>query len=257
MPGVGPVGLGMPLAAAGEGGVGRLGHMRRDPGRGQLRSDIPPPGAPFHRERDVVPAGEPRQPGPQVLPVGRGDLAAPDLPGHGVEIVEGDLLPVDVEPAYDGHRDLLKLPERASAPARECLRVNRDVSELGGLPRGHQPGSSVANDPSGPMHVIFWSGARGGGPAPARPSGGARARRTSSRPDRRARRAQRGVGGQLPLGPGEDLLLSACWGPRGPAGPAPALPARRTPRAAAVGVAGRPVVAERCGGLGDRGSVPP
>ena len=26
-----------------------------------------------------------------------------------VEVVERDLLPVDVEPAYDGHRDLLKL----------------------------------------------------------------------------------------------------------------------------------------------------
>src|SRR5512135_2881150 len=140
----------MPLAAAGEGGVGRLGDMRRDPGCGQLRGDIPPPGAPFHRERDVGSAGEPRQPGPQVLPVGRGDLAAPDLPGHGVEIVEGDLLPVDVEPAYDGHRDLLKLPERASAPARECLRVNRDASELGRSPRaGTSPAAQPLTIPAG------------------------------------------------------------------------------------------------------------
>ena len=98
------------------GGVGRLGHMRRDAGRGQLLGDIPPPGAPLHRERDVLAAGEPRQPGPQVLPVGRGDLAAPHLPGHGVEIVEGDLLPVDIQPAYDGHRDLLKLRRGARAP---------------------------------------------------------------------------------------------------------------------------------------------
>ena len=34
--------------------------------------------------------------------VGRGDLAALHLPGLGVEVVEGDLFPVDVEPAYYG-----------------------------------------------------------------------------------------------------------------------------------------------------------
>ena len=51
---------------------------------------------------------------------GGSDLAALNLSGHGVEVVEGDLFPVDVEPAYDGHRDLLKLPEgRPQAPPRE------------------------------------------------------------------------------------------------------------------------------------------
>jgi hypothetical protein len=79
MPGVGLVGLGVPLAAAGEGGVGRLGDMRRDAGRGQFLRDIPPSRAALQRER-VVAAGEPGQPGAQVRPVGRGDLAAPDLP---------------------------------------------------------------------------------------------------------------------------------------------------------------------------------
>src|SRR5229473_1062900 len=116
VPAVGLVGLGVPLAAAGEGGVRRLGQMRRDAGRGQLLGDIPPPGAPLDRERDVIAAVEPRQPGPQVRPVSRADLAAPHLPGHGVEIVEGDLLPVDIQPAYDGHRDLLKLRRGARAP---------------------------------------------------------------------------------------------------------------------------------------------
>ena len=106
----------MPLAAAGRGGVGRLAHMRGDPGRGQLLGDIPPPGAPLHRERDVVTASEPRQPSPQVHPVSRGDLAALYLPGHRVEIVEGQLLPVDIQPAYDGHRDLLTLRRGARAP---------------------------------------------------------------------------------------------------------------------------------------------
>jgi hypothetical protein len=102
MPRAGLAGLGMPLAAPQRGGAGRLAQMRRDPGRGQLPRDIPPPRTPLHRERDIVPAGEPRQPGPQMLPVSRGDLAPFDLPGHRVQVVEGDLLPVDIQPAYDG-----------------------------------------------------------------------------------------------------------------------------------------------------------
>jgi hypothetical protein len=122
MPGIGLVGLGMPLAAPGRGGVGRLAQMRRDAGAGQFLGHIPPPGAPLHRERDVIAAGEPRQPGPQVLPVGRGDLAAPHLPGHGIQAVEGQLLSVDIQPAYDGHRDLLTLPRAPERPNADCLR---------------------------------------------------------------------------------------------------------------------------------------
>src|SRR5437016_2111748 len=45
VPAVGLVGLGVPLAAAGERGTGRLGQMRGDPGSGQLPGHIPPPGA--------------------------------------------------------------------------------------------------------------------------------------------------------------------------------------------------------------------
>ena len=116
MPGVGLVGLGPPFAAPQRRGVGRLAQMRADPGRGQLLGDIPPPGAPLHRERHVVVAGEPGQPAAQVRPVGRGDLAAPHLPGHGVEVVEGDLLSMDIQPAYDGHRDLLTLPGALRRP---------------------------------------------------------------------------------------------------------------------------------------------
>jgi len=109
VPGVGLIGLGVPLAAAGERGAGRPGQMRRHARRGQLPGDIPPPGAPLDRERDIVAVGEPGQPGAQVLPAGRGDPAAPHLPGHGAGVVEGDLLPVDIQPACDEHRDLLKL----------------------------------------------------------------------------------------------------------------------------------------------------
>jgi hypothetical protein len=122
MPRIGLVGLGMPLTAAGGSGVGRLAEVRGDLGRGQFLGDIPPPRAPLYRERDVVTASEPRQPSPQVHPVGRGDLSALYLPGHGAGIVERQLLPVDIQPAYDGHRDLLTLRRGAHAPHAKCLR---------------------------------------------------------------------------------------------------------------------------------------
>jgi hypothetical protein len=114
---VGLVRLGVPLAAPGEGGVSRLGDVRRDAGRSQFLGDVPPAGAPLQRERDVITAGEPRQPRPQVHAIGRGDLPAFHLPGRSVEVVEGELLPVDIQSAYDGHRDLLKL-QRGQHPAR-------------------------------------------------------------------------------------------------------------------------------------------
>src|SRR5216683_2900209 len=146
VPAVGLVGLGVPFAAAGEGGVRRLGQMRRDAGRGQLLGDIPPPGAPLDRERDVLAAVEPRQPGPQVLPVRRADLAAPHLPGAGVEIVEGDLLPVDIQPAYDGHSGPPQAPEGRTRPLRIAYAVNPDARlSWGGLPApGRRPQLSPA-----------------------------------------------------------------------------------------------------------------
>ena len=119
MPGVGLVGLGMPLAAASRSSVGWFPDMRGDPGRGQFLGDIPPPGAPLHRERDVVTAGEPRQPGPQVLPVSRGDLAAPDLPGHGA----GDSRTSAASGGYPARLRWTsgppQAPEGAQPPARE------------------------------------------------------------------------------------------------------------------------------------------
>src|SRR5262249_23530391 len=95
----------------------KVSHLHSNRQRLTAQGDIPPPGAPFHRERALATAGEPGQPGPQVRPVGRHDLAAPYLPGHGVQVVEGDLLSMDIQPAYDGHRNLLTLP-RAPPGAR-------------------------------------------------------------------------------------------------------------------------------------------
>src|SRR5262245_56945790 len=145
VPGVGLVGLGVPLAAPQRGGVSRLGQVRLQAGSRQLLRDIPPPGASLDCERGLAPAGEPGQPGPHVLPVRRGDLTALDLPSRGVEIVEGDLLPVDIQPAYDRHRDLLTLPKAPQAPAREIgYTANREASELGRSPRKSPSGKAIA-----------------------------------------------------------------------------------------------------------------
>jgi hypothetical protein len=128
VPGAGLAGLGMPLAAAQRGGVGRLGQMRLQASGSQLLRDITPPGAPLDGERDLTPASEPGQPGPHMHPVGRGDLAALDLPGRGAGIVESDL-PVP------------QIQRRAAAEvhAVNSLDIGRrsDTARLG---RGYFPG---------------------------------------------------------------------------------------------------------------------
>jgi len=119
VPGVSLTGLGVPLRAAQRRRARRLAGMRADPGRRQLPGDIPPPGAPLQREISLLPAGEPpRQPPGQVRPVRRGGLPALHLPRDGAGIAERDLLPVNIEPACDGHRDLLRLPGARSARTR-------------------------------------------------------------------------------------------------------------------------------------------
>src|SRR5262249_38381931 len=145
VPRVGLVGLGMPLAAPQRGGIGRLGQVRLQAGARPLLRDITPPGAPLDCERDLAPAGEPGQPGPHRFPVGGDDLAALDLPSRGVEIVEGDLLPVDIQPAYDGHRDLLTLP-RASKRPHANLVTQPMLKRLswGGPPRKSLSGKAIA-----------------------------------------------------------------------------------------------------------------
>jgi len=53
--------------------AGLTGPLRPGAGQnpGQLPGDVPPAGAPLQRERDVIAAGEPHQPGPQVHAAGR------------------------------------------------------------------------------------------------------------------------------------------------------------------------------------------
>jgi len=110
--------LGVLLRAAQVRRLGRLGQQRSDPRSLQLLHHEQPPRAALHRERHILKAVEPLQPGPQHGPAGRIDPAPPHLPGHGVQIVEGDLLPVNVKPSYDGHyRDLLTLLKIADAPS--------------------------------------------------------------------------------------------------------------------------------------------
>jgi hypothetical protein len=60
----------------------------------------------------ILAAGETAQPGPQMLPVSRNHPAPLQLPGHSVEVLEGQLTAVHVERAYDAHRDLPELLQR-------------------------------------------------------------------------------------------------------------------------------------------------
>ena len=130
VPGVGLVGLGMPLAAAQRGGVSRLGQVRDDPRRRQLLHHIPPPGAALQREMDVVLAGEPGQPPPQMLPVSGGNPAPLYLPGRGLKKVEGQLAAVHVKRAYDGHEGPPRAPvknwDRDLLPKPACRRYCYD-----------------------------------------------------------------------------------------------------------------------------------
>ena len=81
-----------------------------------------------------------------------GRLAAPHLPGHGVQVVEGDLFPVDIQPAYDGHRDLLKLRRGAHPSMRIAYAVHRDASELG---RSHSTGRNLSSVRPDACHLIW------------------------------------------------------------------------------------------------------
>src|SRR6185312_4084653 len=56
------------------------------------------------------------QPPRQMRPVGRRDPSPLDPAGDRVHVVERDLLPVDVQPAYDGHRTSSSSKGRVNVP---------------------------------------------------------------------------------------------------------------------------------------------
>jgi hypothetical protein len=120
VPGVGAVGFRAPLRAAGGRGVGRLGQMRLHPSTLQLLHDEPPAGAGLDRERRRRSGGVGLEPAAQQHPVRRGDPAPPGLAAALIQVVEGDLPPVDVQSAYDPHRGLLKLQQ----PTHPTLRLS-------------------------------------------------------------------------------------------------------------------------------------
>jgi hypothetical protein len=92
--------------------IARLGQHWPYPRPAQLVGDVQPPGARLDHELSVVDAGEPLlKPCRQMRPVGRRDLAPRHLIRGRVHIVEGQLLTVHVQRAYNPHRDLLKLRE--------------------------------------------------------------------------------------------------------------------------------------------------
>jgi len=103
-PGVGTVGLGPLLPAPLGRRICRLTEMRLDPCVHHLLDDKRPSGAVLHRERHVVPPGEPlREPVPQHRPGSRSDLTDAQLAGIRVQIVERDLWSVHVKSTYDRH----------------------------------------------------------------------------------------------------------------------------------------------------------
>jgi hypothetical protein len=92
-----------------------------DPGALQFLGDEPPAGGGLHGEVHLL-SVELLQPAAQLQAGGWAELPAAGLAGVGVDPVVGDLPPVNIEAAYDGHRDLLWLPrlrsDAASVPHR-------------------------------------------------------------------------------------------------------------------------------------------
>jgi len=89
-----------------------------------------------------------------IYPLGAGDGRAAGLPARPVE---GQLLPVDIQPAYDRHRDLLTLRRGARAPLRELL-TKPIVTRLSwGGPydaRSDRASSTADGQPADACHLI-------------------------------------------------------------------------------------------------------
>jgi hypothetical protein len=75
--------------------------MRGHAGLGHLLGHVPPARAAFQSERHLTEPVEPGQPAGQMFPIGRRDPAAFPLTVLLVHPIEGQLLPVNIDAAYD------------------------------------------------------------------------------------------------------------------------------------------------------------
>jgi hypothetical protein len=127
--------------------------MRLGPGALQFLDHEPPAGAPLDRERRrrAGVGDELLQPAAQQHPVGRGNPPVPGLAVALVEVVKGDLPPVNVQPAYDPHRGPPEAPSQLTHPGCAELRGSLLMSSF---PRPRQPA------PSAGCGAVDWSSGR-------------------------------------------------------------------------------------------------
>jgi hypothetical protein len=123
-----PVGLGPLLTTPRGGGIGRLGQVRHHSSTAQLFHHVPPPGAALHRELHIGHTVETAQPHRQIPPIGRSDLPPRQLSRRPVDIVEGQLLSVQIQPAYDRHGNLLTLRDTLMSNAHQARRLAMRLS---------------------------------------------------------------------------------------------------------------------------------
>src|SRR5215213_7917967 len=102
VPGIQPVGLGSLLLAPHGPRVGRFGQVWLTARSLKFLDHEAPARGRFQREGGFL-ALEPGEPRTQILTRGGADLAGLDLAGVYLYIVEGDLLPMHVESAYNLH----------------------------------------------------------------------------------------------------------------------------------------------------------
>src|SRR5204863_2262002 len=125
--GVELVGFGPLLRAPQRGRVGGLGQVGLDPGGLKFLDHEPPPGAALDCERGRLTV-ELLKPLTELDSRRRADLAAVNLAGLGLHVVERDLLSVHVEPTYDRH---------SGPPRAPVLLAHRSLLRL--TPRGPPP----------------------------------------------------------------------------------------------------------------------
>src|SRR5215218_1718909 len=161
VPGIQPVGLGSLLLAPHGPRVGRFGQVWLTARSLKFLDHEAPARGRFQREGGFL-ALEPGEPRTQILTRGGADLAGLDLAGVYLYIVEGDLLPMHVESAYNLH---------CGASSSSVTDINAVMISLSALelrrslfmPSFLEPrGDHVRLGP----HRVFWQGEEVGLPSP-------------------------------------------------------------------------------------------